>query len=225
MTQGSIVSLTPPGAPLHWWNVENVDGSDNSTMTDNDAVSSWHDAGSRAENADQATGSLQPVYRNTGVKEYLSFAMDVLATTTYTALPTPYTIALRAGFTTGTSGATYWIAGDGSTNRHIVGRNPGPDWGQFSGTAQVNQQAEMLDHFESVIAYFNGASSYLIVNGTELGPANPGNQDNVQVQIGGIGGLPFLTGRIKEVLLYSGDLRSEIQAYFDTKYGAGAAAY
>jgi hypothetical protein len=220
--------LLPPAGALLWYDAANIDGTNNSSMADLDAVSSWHDGGSRGENCDQVTASAQPVYRNTGGEEYVNFAgNDVLWTAIYSELAQPYTIACWAGIDSGLSGAVYVIAGDGAGRRHIIGDNPSPGWKQFAGTAFVNLHTETFNSYESAVALFDGASSHLVLNGVDVGPADPGSQADRALTIGGV--RSSLTanyqGRVKEVMLYAGDRLTDIQTYLDLRHGAGPVAF
>lgn len=215
--------LVPPGSPLLWYAADNIDGTNNSSLNDMDPIGTWVNLGS-ASSADltQATSSAKPTYRVDGTDHWVDFdGGDFIKTGTITEISQPYTEILIVG----------WDALGGS-ERASDGINLSKRGGMYKGGTNkivahaaadlTSSNSVAATTYNSLLCHFNGGSSSLVVNGTTTA-GNVGAHVRSGIILGGnVLDSPQLNGRIREVLIYSGDMTadSDLTTYLTAKYGS-----
>lgn len=187
---------------------------------DTETIERWTDQSGNSRNADQSTAAKQPTLR-ASVQNSLPVVRfdggDVLATSAFTALTQPFTVAFMA------------IANPDSTSRVVVGMTgsnvrvtSGNLWTALALTALSGAAATTSPVI--VIAKFNGTSSLIRVNGTEAtGDAGTGTAS--QLFVGGGTSTPTAPYNkdIGEVCIYSRGLTgaeiSALETHLRSRWG------
>lgn len=223
-------AATPPGTVLLWFDAQNIDGTNNSSLVDGQALALWKNLGSlgAAGNMVQATGANKPVYRAVAVSGKIGnkSAVEAVDGARFMVSNGFTTIAQPAMF------ATVFRSND-KTSVEIDITTPGSVWqwyiaGGAGGTIHIRCTADVdtglnpaVNTFHSSVANYNGASSVVTLNGTSSAAINPGSlSSGTQItwmdQTGGAG----LIGYHVEKIVATGTTAAALEAYFATKYGA-----
>lgn len=222
----ATVTSGPPVGFLLRYVATNIDGSNNSTLTDLDAVGTWVNLGSRSSaNATQATTSAKPTYRNSGGVEWLDFdGGDYLQTGTFTTISQDFTFVAVAGYATGTSFGANPRIYDGTTSspRVSVISEASAAQSTFAGVSLTSSNTVSVDEYNSYVSHYNGSSSSFVLNGTEV-TGNAGTNTMVDLTIGArFSGTFNLLGRFREIIVYPGDYTSDaaLGTYLTDTYGS-----
>jgi len=225
----NLSNLSPPGSPILWFDAQNIDGTNNSSLTDGQQVGTWLNLGSygSAANLVQATAGLRPLFTMTapvltGKSCLTSDGTKQLQTATFTVTATPVTwlaIARQTGV-----GAKVVISG-ASGLAHQIGTNPLVIQ-VFSGSLISTGQFIVANTWHQLGFIANGASSSGSLDGTASGTVNAGSNSVSSLSAFGDGvGGELMNGTIAEIIAYSGALGSQptlaqLTTYITTKYGA-----
>jgi hypothetical protein len=176
----------------------------------NGYVTTWYDQSGNTNDATQATTTAQPKIVDAGalVTGGLDFdgVDDSLGTNIFTSSSQPISKFAVGSFDSITA-ATYFIDGS-ADNRGVIGAAAAGTWRIFAGGTADDYSTSIslaTDYLTSGI--FNGASTNLQVNGSNLGNKSVGTDglDKVQIGSGNVGGGAFLDGKIAEVIIYTTD--------------------
>jgi hypothetical protein len=227
-------ALTPPGSPLIWFDAQNIDGTNNSSLIDGQSIGTWTNLGSLGAtgNAVQATAGLKPIFRlvaaagkinNKSAVEFTAANSSCMATTTFAGQGTTiyYAAIVKAKTSQGAGG---WIVDGFAGNRQ--------QWGfvalqhrLFSASgAPTTGQTIALNTWQSVGAQFSGTStsSFSRQEGVSsaLVDTSPG-ASLTNIALGcGAGGAATFDGFIEELLVYVGTPSiAPIEAYLTAKVG------
>jgi hypothetical protein len=227
----SLGSLAPPGAPRLWFDAQNIDGTNNSSLVDGQTIGTWVNLGSAGAggNATQATAGVRPFFRLVAAAGKLNNKSGVqsdgtrfMSTPVLSAIAQPSLIA--ALLRSETIPALEFMIGD------ATGAAGSQELIQQSGTAQERSSPTVLNigtmqaaKFHSMNGLFNIASSQGRVDGVagSVGTVGSGTNDGMTL-FANAGGGSGLTGYIIEALSYVGGglpTAAAIEAYFVTKYG------
>jgi hypothetical protein len=199
-----------------------LDGSNN--------VQQWNDQSSGGWNATQGTAANRPGYSSNGGPNGTAYTSWVgglgahlLANASFTALPQPfeYFVAARAP---GSTASNKYLIDFGAGNKNALlatGNTTTIEQfdGSVGGTITTTAADVILD------AYFNGASSFLALNGGTQNTGNPGTATAANgYTVGNFAGSGFeWGGRIYEVAVYSAQVSStdrlNITRYMGARYG------
>lgn len=231
---GAYVALgvaAPPGSPSLWFDAQNVDGLNNSTMIDGQQVGTWKNLGSLAS-ADlvQATGALRPLFRLVATAGKInnksavqSDGTQFMRTGAVASLNQPNLVAVV--FRSTSLAAITAILDANSAGRQMFSFN-GSGSGvvnMFAGVGPTSTGLTIVNlTWETLMGTFNGATSNGRLNGVDGGTINVGT--NV---MGGLSAFSdnvtdIFAGFIEEILVYSGSLPSaaSVDAYINAKIGA-----
>ena len=194
-------------------------------------VVTWYDQSGNGNNATQSTSGSQPqIYNGSAVITYngkpsLEFdgSNDRLRTSQLSTVAQPTT---RIGVSRFDNVGT--ISGylqDGHTLRQVVGcdAHVAADWRLFSGTVNDYTEAAAIDTQYLTFAIFDGASSNLSVNSSNLGNKSVGTQGFDGVTIGASAGSStvYFDGGIQEIIVYPDSqssnrsgIETDINGYF-----------
>lgn len=222
---------TPPGTPSLWYDAQNIDGLNNSSLVDGQVIGTWSNRGSLGSsgNVVQATAGLKPTYKQVASSGKLNNKSCVrsdgarsMQSGALTTLTQPTLIAAVA-LTTSVAAGIRWIIDGRTTQRDAMGQNGSPVE-IFAGTFIQPGQNWSANTYQNVDCTFNGASSVCDMDGTASSSFNPG--------AGGLDGVTLFSdlaagslwiGDIVEVLVYNGGgqpTAAAVRAYFTAKYGA-----
>jgi len=220
----------PPGAPFMWFDAQNVDGLGNSTMVDGQQVGTWVNLGSAGAgaNAIQATAGLRPLFRKIATPGLIgnksavqSDGTQFMATAVLGAVVQPIVVAVvfRA-----TSIASLCAIIDSNSGRDMISFTAGTGaLNMYAGAGPVATGLTLANAtWETLVATFNGASSFLRMNGTQGSTINAGTSSNTGAELfSALAGTSIVPGFIEEALFYSdGTSPAAIEAYIAAKIGA-----
>lgn len=176
-------------------------------------VSSWTN-GQGGTALTQATGDNQPAYSATsGPNSQPGVTFDGTNDSLQAAIgtksqPQSYVIIFRNI----TNGSFEWIFDSMSaSDRNLLGQNSSAAWELYAGTVQVAGTTDTTAH--AALAYYNGASSVLELDNTNIISANPGTQSlGTGITVGAR--YDGLTTGVANVVIsaigvYSGDARTD----------------
>lgn len=180
---GVVQIADPPGSPLHWYNASNLDGSNNTTLTDGDSLASVTDLGSASEDLAQATANLQPQYDQIadagnvgnlpGVYHRDDANNDYLQTATFTEEAFPLFVCALVKLDTVARGAGddgYMLDGITAAKRASC-MLQGQDYYQlFAGTYTYKNPPSGIaaGEWNMLCWAFDGASSEVYINATAV---------------------------------------------------------
>ncbi len=226
---GLVQGLSPPGTPVLWFDAQNIDGTNNSSLIDGQAIGTWTNLSSlgAAGNAVQATGGLKPTFKKVASAGKLNNLSSVLLTptqwmqtanvATWNQPNTIWVVVNNAG-----GGTRTFVDGNDASNRNDLLATA--TWEMFAGTALSDSTiAATTGKYMAIRATFNGASSSMRINKTSTGAlATPGAAllDGLSIGVGGDATSPG-AGEIVEIVVYnSATADTFLDSYFDTKYGS-----
>jgi hypothetical protein len=229
-----LAGVVPPGTPSLWFDGQNIDGLNNSSLVDGQQLGTWLNLGSLGAggNLVQATGATKPLFRlvaaagkinnKSGVENTGTMQMSTLA---LTSQPQPNMVAFLYRQTALANGQL-WDASTGGGRQFNQMLIAGPGTIQmFAGAGPVPTTAAIATGtWETVVNAFNGVSSYVRLNGVQTANVNPGTNalDSLRI-FTDVSAVAPITGIIVELLEYSGGSQptaAQIEAYFTSKYGA-----
>jgi hypothetical protein len=226
----TVTTPRPPGAPIWWFDAGDVDANLNNSIAPNAGVASWIDKGSRAQNATQATGGLQPLFRRIaeggriGSLPAVQFdgIDDSLLTAAGAAIAGPLTIACVHRFTAAPAFGTVYSSLTAGT-RVSMGQNPLPSYRISRGiSVDHTTQIPVAGDWASAIVRYDGAQTVFRVNGVDSSPGNPGASAPTGLTLGSLEGVSsFFNGHLVEFLAWADTsvTLDAIQAYLDARYG------
>ena len=203
-----------------WWKADSLG------LTDGTAVSSWGDSSASGIALTQATSANQPIFKTNIIngQPVVRFdgSNDRLRAASTLGLSQPNTIFIVVGnWNSSTAGNLVDVAtGDGA--RQLVAYDTGVALGFYAGTGFVSDAPATHPGYICISALFNGASSTINVNGTQVLTGNPGSNGLGQPTIGSDGGNAF-GGDIAEIIVFNRALtaleRAHVENYLGNKYG------
>src|SRR5215471_9045052 len=203
-----------------WWKADSLG------LTDGTAVSSWGDSSASGIALTQATSANQPIFKtnilNGNPVVRFDGIDDRLRAASTLGLSQPNTIFIVVGnWNSSTAGNLVDVAtGDGA--RQLVAYDTGVALGFYAGTGFVSDAPATHPGYICISALFNGASSTINVNGTQVLTGNPGSNGLGQPTIGSDGGNAF-GGDIAEIIVFNRALtaaeRANVENYLGNKYG------
>jgi hypothetical protein len=189
-------------------------------------VETWYDQSGNGNDAVQQVSGSQPKIVDAGVlvSGGIDFdgVDDSLGTNIFTLSAQPIS-KFAVGSFDSIAAASYFIDGS-SDNRGVIGAAAAGTWRIFAGgTADDYATSISLSTNYLASGIFNGASTNLQVNGSNLGNKNVGTDglDKVQIGSGNVGGGAFLDGKIAEIIIYPSDEsanREAIEANINNQY-------
>lgn len=215
-------------SPL-WFSAQNIDGSNNSTLTDGQTIGTWVNLGTlgAAGNLIQATAGLRPTYvlvasaGKLGNKSCVrSDGTKMMQTAAISAMAQPNLVAAVA-MTTTVAGGICCITDGRTAQRHIVGRNAA-FVEIYAGSFVIPGGTWAANTYSTINCNFNGASTVARFNGTQttINP-NTNSLDGLTV-FADLAGGSLWNGDIVEVVVNDdGSLTAATaEAQFVTNYGA-----
>lgn len=221
--RGKIASPSgPPMTALHTWlKADSIVGNDNDDIP---GVAPWNDSTGNGHNI--TVGSN--VVLKTGIingKPVARFDAPVnyLATSAFTLLPQPTTIAVVGKFRL-TAGNQYVFDGLAASPRQALINLADANPYMFSGLATNDIGTITADAFFLFVGVFNGASSFGRWNQVQVSAPTIGIDGNAGITLGSRFSIEnFLVGDIAEFLLYSAEKTTseivELEMYLKGKYG------
>lgn len=221
-------TVRPPGSPALWYDGQDIDGLNNTTLIDGQGISTWVNKGSlgNAGNAVQGTTGLRPFYRRIAETGKLGNKSAVdnggtrwMSNTAFAAITQPLTVAVVAK--TNATGFSQTIF-DGALGGNVSLLAP-TQVQPYSGVAYSTGQSFVVGTWETNLTTFNGASSTNRMNGVQVGPGNIGTTSVTNVGLFGlaVSGSTLMNGSIAEVLIYNdGTTAAAIETYLTARYGA-----
>lgn len=227
-TVNAASAATPPGTPSLWYDGSDIDGdgTNNSAYTDGDPITTWVDKGSLGVDATQTDAAKKPTFKTgigpNGSDTILWDGTEVLTTATMVAQAQPITSAFMIN------------VDDLPTTAAMHGQDGGNLFRLYSGTNEpiflrsttfYNTGVSMtFGTDQSVIARFDGSSSWARVDGVQSSNGNAGTT-GISAEFLNIGALSSTAasgwiGEIAEVLIYYGaEDPTGIESYHASKYG------
>ena len=213
-----------------WFDAQNVDGLNNSTMIDGQQVGTWVNLGSAGAggNAVQATAGLRPLFRLVATAGKINNKSAVqgdgtqfLQSAGITAVNQPLVVA---AVWRSTSIASLVGLLDSNGGRDMISMTAGTGaLNMYAGTGPVSTGLTLANTtWEVLVATFNGASSFLRMNGVQGSTISVGALTNTGSNLfSASGGTSIAAGFIEEALYYSdGTTPAQIEAYLTAKIGA-----
>lgn len=198
---GAPAGFVPSGSPAGWWAADQITG-----LSDGDPVGTWPDLSGNNNHLVQAVGASKPTYK-TGIQNGLPILRfdglnDFIGPATF-AMTQPETVFVVLKQTT-------WTLDDapidGSTMYMILAqRATTPRFSIYGAAWGCENSALAIGSFGILTALWNGASSYIRINGGNQVTGNAG---------AGFDGGGIMAGRRHDVgaFYFDGDI-AEIVAY------------
>lgn len=231
LLSGGAFRAVAPGAPLWWYESNDIDGALNSTLSDGSALSSWRDKGSRAQNLTQATGAKQPIFRRIGQAGKLNYfpsvqfdgTDDQMESTSGVSIGTgkDITVAAVARADSTAAGSRLLNSGIGAQRAILVNAS---NW-QVIAASQVSHPIEtvVVGEWVIMIAVFrtNGTTTQFLANNVNA-QVNAGSSSSglTGMRIGGTTSF-FWNGHVVELLVWddaSYGTPADIAEYLQRKY-------
>ena len=225
--------IVPPGSPRLWYLASNLNGANNAGVDDADPIGTWTNLGSdgTGSNAVQAVSGARPSYDEVeatlGDKAIDFDGSDYMQTATIANLWQPSKICLVYRQDSGAV-STNFIEGLNSGNRQSISTSGGGsrDLQIYAGSSVVaSGKLITFGAWHMVIVSFNGAASYVRLDGSQSANLSPGTHKLAGLTIGGIySGSSFLNGAMAEVIVYDNGtsiVDTDVEDYFSSRYGAG----
>lgn len=227
---GGCFNSTPPGAPVWWFDANDVDLQCNATLVDGSAIATWSDKGSLAQNATQATGANQPLFRVAGERPLLKHAPavqfdgvnDVLAGTVGAAVSGNITTAIVCRSDNVVGGHVVFSS---NTNAKIVGHS-GTAWQMNAGGTGTHPiETAVVGEWASLLATFNGTAAQPFTINSVRADVNPGTNGAPTGPVLGAassGGGNLWNGLIAEVIVWNDSSYgtfADVLDYLTRKYG------
>jgi hypothetical protein len=223
----------PPGAPVLWFDAQDINLLGNVGVADNDPIGTWKNKGSFGASGDvvQGTAANRPLFKlvaAAGKLNNLSALRGdgsndnlVSGVTAVMTQPNLVCAVVRRSSTTD----SVWIDGRVNTNRiEVIYLNSSADQVAVNaGSSQVSNKVVTQNTYHQVCATLNGASTALRVNKATATIGNAGTQTADGITLfSNADPSAYMSGDIAEVLVYSGSLPTvaDVEAYFDAKYGS-----
>lgn len=230
-SRGRIGSGAPPFLPTQLSGCVLWLRSDLGITLNGSSVSAWADQSGQGNSASQGTGANQPTYISSGGgggRPYLQFTQggtQQIGGSLNLSEPLEYFVAAR---TTSSSPSTTavlmnWISSGNLVNCTLqvsASLNIEQFNASFANPVTVTVNTDLI-----LDSYFNGASSFLNVNGTTASGSNPGANTGTGYSIGNQGsGASFAWGGfVYEVAAYNRTMlsteRTQVMHYMATLYG------
>lgn len=217
----AIRSFTPSdiASLWGWW-----DASQETDESDGAAIATLTDRSTGGRDVTQGTAGLRPIYRATGLNSRPSADFDgtddILSVASVT-LAQPFTVAAVAIVDTTGSARNFFSAATGTVLLGTTNANP-PKAVMYGGANLLSSNTTPAGTPFKVLAFYNGASSKIRLNGTETtGAANPGGFSATALRIGGAS-LPW-DGDIGELIVFNAVLNADeitqVEDYLTAKWG------
>lgn len=211
-------------SPLAW-----LDASDTSTITSSGSpakVSTWADKSGNSRNVVQSTSANQPT---TGAdtrngRNVLTYSGGQLLASVAFTKAQPITIAIVGAATSFPISNTQIVGNDAITPNIFASPTSGRVWRSYAGIELVS--ATPTDtNWHYFTATYNGASSVLRLDGTQIASGNTGTNgySNKRLLIGADNSTAYWSGYVAEVVVYdfilTTDQRTILESYLATKWG------
>jgi len=225
------------------YDATNIDGSNNSTFTDGEAVSQWNDISGNNEHLVQATGSRQPLFRLTGLRGLQTVQFDgsndflssnsTLSLGNFTAFIVMSTsstgdrIIYEFGTTYTDAGNFYLLTGTNASINKVGAAHP-------TNASAKDVYVSWANKFgTAVITHTSGgthATHLVYVNGVEQKTTNrvsnnPGSTVYAKTLYVGArtGAVAPMAGKISELIIYNSSLTrnqmAAVEGYLAVKWG------
>lgn len=193
-------------------------------------ITQANDQSGNGNHAVQATGSAQPTYSATGVNSsYPSMEFDAsndwLGFTLASGEPSqPITFIFIGEWRGGSNWANLWrdINGNGPV---VYKNNTGSNFSMYGGSAEIQDSAHFTSGPVVIVAHFDGANSFLSVNGNRSSKSNAGTSGcAAPMALGGVpvSGSWFGGGINRAAVLVGQSLDASSDATLDKIEGYGA---
>jgi len=191
-------------------------------LADGAAVSSWPDE-KATNNLAQATGTKQPAYRATGganSKPALQFdGNDLISLNAAPTVTHPFTVVVIAKLGATSAGQKELLVGD-SSNGALYQASTG--WRMYNGTVLAGGASDTNWHL--FVAYFNGASSVLEIDGASNASGNAETNNMAGVYVCGGGTTGTWDGYVAFAATHDSDARADggwagFETWVGTEYG------
>lgn len=225
-----VSSIVQPGSPFLFYDAQNIDGLNNTSLVDGQTIGTWVNLGSAGApaNALQATAGLRPFFRliatpgKIGNKSAVeSDGTRFMASGVITTVPQPVLCAIvyRA---TNLAGLVAIVDSNGLREMISITAATGA-LNMYAGAGPIaTGQSIPATTWETILANFNGASSNGRLNGAAGGTINVSTNGSGGITLfAAAGGSSIAPGMIEEVLCYAdGTTPAAIEAYITAKIGA-----
>jgi hypothetical protein len=212
----------PSGSPVAWWDANQITG-----YSDGEKVSPWLDMSGGGHGLYRTVADDQPTYK-TGIQNGLPILrfdgvdddLNTAAGDNFTwTQPTTIFIALKIPDQTGSGFITG--GGNSSERQHVYHGNLDPTIQMHAGTNRFTT-TDVTGNFEIIVARFDGASSWIRLDGVQDNIADPGSQPLGDPFFLGrhYGGTKGLSADIGEIIFYDGaEDPSANETYLADKWG------
>lgn len=215
----------PPAGYLLRYDAANIDGSNNSTFNDMDPVTTWTNLGSTSSaDATQSTSSAKPTYRNSGGVQWVDFdGGDYVSTTgTFASIAQPYTEIVVAGVDGLGVDSRFTDSNNLALRGGLYRGSVGNKLSLYAGSTVASTGGLTNLKYYFLFGYFDGNASKVVLTGVgSTGAGGTHARDSMRIGVNAPATGSFLDGRIREVLIYSGDMTADadLLAYLEAKYG------
>lgn len=203
-----------------------LDASAITGLADADPVGTWADLSGNGNDATQATAAKKPVYKVNILngRPVVRFdGTDDELRTGDLALSQPNTLVLVGKVSIALTADQGLFDGQGTSRHLLAADDPSDDWRIFAGNLLASANA-VDTSFHVFTAIYDGASSLLRKEGTQILSGNAGAQALGVATIGALAAsVNFLNGDIAEVIVYNRALstaeQQRVERYLSVKYG------
>jgi hypothetical protein len=221
--------ISPPGAPVLFFDAQNTDGTNNSSLVDGQQIATWKNLGSlgAAGNIAQGTAGVRPFYRLVAAAGKINNKSAIESTGTHWMVGSAFT-----GLTQPTMVAIVWKSSslaatatlfDGALGGNVSVLNTTGALQGFSGAGYLPGQSIVVNTWNVNIMTFNPSpNSQNRLNGANGASSNAGGTLVTNAALFALtGGTTILNGMIEEVIIYTdATTPAQVEAYVATKLGA-----
>jgi len=193
------------------------------SLSDGNSVSTWTDeTGSGFDLTAGAAPTFRtsiingnPAVRHDGTDDYLNVG--------WSSIPQPFHVFIVASKQTAGNTSSENLIDGGTNDEHLLrSENDGPFWNMFAGSDLDDNSDDTNNNIFA--ALFNGSSSTLRINGTQVANGNAGGNSSTGLTTGARngGGAGFGDFDIGEILFYPQDkssVQSDVESYLSDKWG------
>jgi hypothetical protein len=197
-------------------------------ITISTGVSQWNDLSGKNRHLTQATGTKQPLYIASAIagKPAVRFdgSDDFLGPVAFT-LNQPETVVLvYKSIVIGAASAHDAIADGNATGNMVVLSDNGTHYSIAAGVALTDAELVNNTVYGYTLQIFNGASSFIFVNGTQKATGNAGANNGGGFTLGALpDGTRSTNIEVAEAIVYASALgaadRSRLTLYIKARYG------
>lgn len=222
----------PPGAPIVWFDPQDIDLSSNGTLTDGASIATWKNKGSlgSAWDALQATGATQPTFKKVSAAGKINNLSSVISngsqwmqTALQSARPSANFI-MALGFKCTSIASTQFLI-DGHTGGRSGLATTGTSGALIvtGAGAVTSNKSVAAGAYDVAVVSFNGASTIVTLDGSDSAAVSPSNQALTGVTLFSGVTPPSLvaSAELLDVLIYEDSTtKAQIASFYSSKYGA-----